>query len=512
MSSPLTEKNVVCLCLFPGDARTRVQLVCAVAFVVLADWLFYGHKVGWTLGAFGCLLGVGAILLGAERMRSRAAGWLGACFGVLCLRAVVDPEPRVVFLGCLVGIGLLATVRDGWTWSGITWRDRWLRFVWQLCKSYGVAATVIVVAPFFPVYALLHVKRVQRWIVPVVVGCVFLGLFAYANPVIALGVSSVWKALANALTMPTFGSVARCLLWVTVGAIAWASIRYRAGGAASDVSASIQDGVPMCDQLLKPDVIRNALVLFNALFALQTALDFWYLWGGGTLPQGVTYAEYAQRGAYPLVVTALLAALFVLVTFREGSASAENRAMRLLVYGWLAQNVLLVVSAGWRLWLYVSVYSLSRLRLAAGVWMVLVMCGLVWIFVRILVRQSNEWLVKVNLISLAVVLIVYACGFPNMLVAGFNVRHCREAGKPDAHPVDLAYLHSLGYDALPALMMLECHVKDTPLAPSVRSCIWKLRMRLTDSQHDWRGATFKRQYLAKKITGRVDDFDAPSMK
>ncbi|NTU96117.1 MAG: DUF4173 domain-containing protein, partial [Bacteroidales bacterium] len=39
----------------------------------------------------------------------------------------------------------------------------------------------------------------------------------------------------------------------------------------------------------------------------------------------------------------------------------------------------LVFSAGWRLWLYVTVFSLSRLRVAAGVWMFLVACGLIWI-------------------------------------------------------------------------------------------------------------------------------------
>ena len=500
MSSPLAEG---CLGAFWGDARTRVQLACAVALAGLADWLFYKHEVGWTLGAFGLLLAVGAVLLGAERMRSRATVWLGVCYGVLCLRAAVEPEPRVVILGCLVGFGLLATVRDGWTWGGGTWLGRFLQFALKIGKSYVVALGVMMAAPLLPVYALIHAKRVQRWLVPFVLGCVFLGLFALANPVIGLWLSSVWNALTNALTWPSFASIGRAFFWVTVAAVVWASIRYRARGVVADAVADAfgisQSGMPECDQLLKPDVIRTALVLFNALFAVQTALDFWYLWGGGTLPEGVTYAEYAQRGAYPLVVTALLAAVFVLVTFREGSASAESRAMRLLVYAWLAQNVLLVVSAGWRLWLYVSVYSLSRLRLAAGVWMVLVMVGLVWIFVRIFVRQSNEWLVKVNLISLAVVLMGYACGFPNMLVAEFNVRHCRETGHPTAYSIDLAYLHSLGCDALPALMMLERHVRDTPLAPSVRSSIWKFRMRLVDSQRDWRGVTLKRRYLLKKV-------------
>ncbi len=54
--------------------------------------------------------------------------------------------------------------------------------------------------------------------------------------------------------------------------------------------------------------ILNSLILFNALFAVQTILDLIYLWGGVRLPDGLSYAEYAHRGAHPLIATALLAA------------------------------------------------------------------------------------------------------------------------------------------------------------------------------------------------------------
>ncbi|MCL2104785.1 MAG: DUF4173 domain-containing protein, partial [Kiritimatiellaeota bacterium] len=209
-------------------------------------------------------------------------------------------------------------------------------------------------------------------------------------------------------------------------------------------------------------------------------------------------------GAYPLVATALLAGGFVLATFREGSAAAGMRASRWLVYGWLAQNVLLVVSAGWRLWMYVSVYALSRMRLAAGVWMALVACGLVLIIVRVWGGRSNGWLVRGNLVALAAALMVYACGAPNLLIAGFNVRHCREAGNAGACSVDVTYLSSLGYDALPALILLEGRVRDTPLAFSVRSVIRKLRGPLDAASAGWRGATLKRRYVA----GKVAQYDA----
>ncbi|WP_213030895.1 DUF4153 domain-containing protein, partial [Acinetobacter baumannii] len=62
--------------------------------------------------------------------------------------------------------------------------------------------------------------------------------------------------------------------------------------------------------------ILRSLILFNLLFALQTVLDMTYLWGKLALPNDLSYATYAHRGAYPLIVTALLAAGFVLIAMK----------------------------------------------------------------------------------------------------------------------------------------------------------------------------------------------------
>ena len=58
--------------------------------------------------------------------------------------------------------------------------------------------------------------------------------------------------------------------------------------------------------------------MFNLLFAVQTVLDVIYLWGNTTLPADISYASYAHRGAYPLILTALLAAGFVLAAMTPG--------------------------------------------------------------------------------------------------------------------------------------------------------------------------------------------------
>ncbi len=487
--------DAVSSCLQNG--RTPVQILFSIAFVALADWLFYRHPVGWTLGAYGALAGVGVILLGGTSFRGRPSALLGACYFSLCLRAVIEPEPMVIFLGLSAWVSLTLTLREGWTWSLARWCSRWGQFLFGLLKSYALAAGFVLALPLAPAYAILRVKRLRAWLIPLGLGLVFVGLFALANPVISLAFSTVWNAFLRLCAyVPSFASVLRLLFWLTVGALLWTLLRHRTRESVVPPVAAAGRLPPVCGRLLTPEVIRNALIVFNTLFAVQTGLDLWYLWGGGTLPQGLTYAGYAQRGAYPLIATALLAAGFVLTTFREGSSTPELRAARRLVYAWLFQNIFLVVSAAWRLWLYVTIFSLTRLRVAAGVWMILVACGLIWIIVRIFTGRSNSWLIKANVLTTLTVLVCYCWSPSRMVIADFNVNHCREVGMPTANRVDLKYLESLGFDALPALVRLERQVHDRPvLAKSVRPAIDRLSKRLNDRLSDWRGMTLKRRYL-----------------
>ena len=165
------------------------------------------------------------------------------------------------------------------------------------------------------------------------------------------------------------------------------------------------------DYLFGVQAMLRSLILFNALFALQTGLDLVYLWGGVALPDGLTYAEYAHRGAYPLIATALLAAGFVLIAMRPGGPAEQSRLIRPLVLVWTGQNILLVISSILRLDLYVAAYSLTYLRLAAFIWMMLVAAGLLLMLIQMILRKPNSWLVAANAATLALVL--YGCCFIN---------------------------------------------------------------------------------------------------
>lgn len=120
--------------------------------------------------------------------------------------------------------------------------------------------------------------------------------------------------------------------------------------------------------------------------------------GRATLPDGMTAAEYAHRGAYPLLITALLAGGFALAA---RPFAREDRRLRRLLLLWLAQNLALTLSALLWLELYVEAFGLTCLRLFAAIWM-----GLVgWQVWRDL---PNRWLV-VRRLGLGLAMLYAAC-------------------------------------------------------------------------------------------------------
>jgi hypothetical protein len=250
----------------------------------------------------------------------------------------------------------------------------------------------------------------------------------------------LWLALPELL---------RIAFWLVVAAGLWGFWRIRRGRV---VRQAVPPPLPapVRPPEAQPALVWRCLGLFNVLFALETVTDLIYLWGGCALPEGMTYAAYAHRGAYPLVVTALLSAGLTLYFFPPGRRAERDPVARVLVLGWLAQNVLLTASAAWRLHLYVDVYTLTSLRVAAFVWMGLVGFGLLAIGWRIARVRDNRWLLDVNALALLMVLLGCAWWPMDGYVARHNVKFCQEAGGP-GRALDIGYLQQLGPEAIPAL-------------------------------------------------------------
>lgn len=492
----------------PGSPSTRmpVLLVATAALTALADWFFYEHAIGWTLGGFAIALMVAIVSTGGEA-RSRVSTWCAAgVVALLGLSLIDEPGPLRIVVS-IAALGVLAlTVRLGWTTDPVRWASRlarlgatgWLRGPIDLVTARRWSdrsdAPPRVCTP-----------RIGPWLAPLAMSAVFVVLFAVANPVIEGWLSSAGEWLSGA---PELLDLLRMMFWSVTALGVWALLRARPiGGRARRRTAALgAPGVIVTEprrgtgagdaEALAAWVVR-CLICFNVVFAMQSATDLLHLWGGMELPDGMHPREYARRGAYPLVATALLAAVFVLVTFRSGAVGQQWRTARVLVYVWLAQNTLLVLSAAWRLSVYIEAFQMTRLRLAAGLWMALIVFGLVTIVVRIARQRTNGWLLRANALA-TVALLVGAC-FVNFdrIIADYNV--ARSLAPPvegeTREKADVAYLEHLGYEALPGLHRLAGASDDTETRAWAIEAIVRLESRLDHETTDWRGWTWRRDRL-----------------
>lgn len=414
----------------PRGLRAGPILIVAL---FLADALIWGVRPGLGIALWMIAMGAAIVLtvfrtLTLDRIL-KAAAVLG--FAVLPLVEVVQFGTVMIALLGLLTFGVMITV-DRWDMSQL------LRSVARI-PGYGLVQTA---RDAFAMRVSVPSKGSFRgvvfdWALPIGVGGVFLVLFAAANPLV-----DKWL-LAFADINPSFlPRIERVIFWGILAIAVWPLLRL------TTMMPALTRTKPARMRALRSGFLNErsvgrALVVFNVIFLVQTTLDLGYLWGGVTLPEGMTYAEYAHRGAYPLLATALLAGLFALMTQPYLGAGS---AMRGLLYLWIAQTVVLVISSILRLDLYVDVYGLTRLRVAAFVWMIVVALGLVLIIMQMAGRQTVGWFFQ-RAFGLGV-LAIYLCNLTN--IDGHIARHNLADDRDNDH-----YLCGLSDGAIPAIRTYE---------------------------------------------------------
>ncbi|UWU77926.1 DUF4173 domain-containing protein [Bradyrhizobium huanghuaihaiense] len=469
-----------------------VKLAMALVLAALADWLFYGQRAGLSLAIFAVAIVCASLLANHASLDIRRAA-IGAAVIVLGLVPVIEELNALSFLilvAALVVALLLATNPET---TGLADRARALRnfVLFGPFRVFPDALQVFNMSAF--------TRGIALWLMPVVLGTVFVALFAAANPVI-----EQWVSLLNPKIILEYVSVPRVLFWVLMLALVWPFIhvRWRRRKIAAAAQTDVTEPEPLAPfispEFLGPSSILRSLILFNLLFAAQSVLDGIYLWGHVALPDNMTYAAYAHRGAYPLIVTALLAAAFVLVAMSPGGPAEKSNVIRPLVYLWVGQNVLLVASAILRLDLYVGIYMLTYWRIAAFIWMGLVALGLILIVARIALNHTNRWLVCANLIALTIVL--YSVSLLNFdaFIADYNLKHSSETGGKGVK-IDANYLLTLGPQALPAIdRVIALRGGDY--------CLAGRRDRLVESQRQdlaWRAWGFRSWRLQRRLDAQA---------
>ena len=415
-----------------------------IAAVVLADLMLWQAHAG--LGFVILILALAGLVQWMSPLRANIVPW------VILLASIIPAIDLVQTLS--VGLALLGLSTFALMTIGAD-QQKLPRAMLRLPIA-AIASNIEGMASIFHSRPAMPDKGqfLRDWLMPLSLGAMFFCLMILANPVVE-------NLIANALAMKGFDvDVGRVTFWVIALLAVWPLLRLQQQTKMLFAHAHAypsRSGV-----LMNPRSLARALILFNALFALQTIMDFTYLLGGVALPDGMTYATYAHRGAYPLLATALLAGGFAIVAQPMLGAGS---ALRWLLLVWVGQTVLLVATSILRLDLYVSAYGLTVFRVAAFTWMGLVAIGLCLLMWQVVKRHPISWLMlRAGALGLGV---LYVASLINIsgLVAHHNLN--RTVGTLDTY-----YLCNMGQGASPAIIAYNqmnpapiCTFRDNSITP-----------------------------------------------
>ena len=408
-----------------------VRLGLLAALIALGDVLVWQVLPGLSLALFAFAVFLAGLALAWPRLASRARVGV-ACGMVLCLLPLVEMVQPLSVLIALLGLSVVAVVMAGVGRADLV---RAARRLWWVAPAQSIRDTARAVQGAGDIKPVRWDLRavVMGWALPAVATLIFALLLVGANPVLDRLVADF------ARWQPPQPDLWRMSFWMLTAAAVWpVLVTYRMRERMQ--SRRPQRATVRREGLINATSVARSLVAFNALFAVQTGMDVLFLYGDAALPEGISPATYAHRGAYPLLATALLAGLFAVVARPHLKG---RRMVRVLMMLWLAQTLALVFASVWRLDLYVEAFGLTRLRLAAYIWMGLVAVGLGITAQQVWQDRPAAWMLLRSGALGAVAL--YVCAF-----VSFDAVVARHNLSRDV-PEDREMLCKLSEGAMPAI-------------------------------------------------------------
>lgn len=240
------------------------------------------------------------------------------------------------------------------------------------------------------------------------------------------------------------------------GVLAWAVTGYVRG---LTRGTAMQLALPEGVRRTRVGVVEAAVLLglLNLLFLLFVLVQFRYLFGGASLVEitpGLTYAEYARRGFFELVLVTLLVVPLLLSVdwLLRGAAVAPRSVVRAFSGVQIVLVLTIAASALQRMSAYRTAYGLTEQRLYATALLVLVSAVLVCFASTVLRGRRRQFMPGALAAALVTVAALHVLN-PDALIARTNIERAAVT------ELDARYLAGLSGDAVPVLL---AHLSELP--------------------------------------------------
>lgn len=244
----------------------------------------------------------------------------------------------------------------------------------------------------------------------------------------------------------------------------------------------------------------------NALFLVFITLQLTYLFGGESrvAALGLTYAEYARKGFFELILVAILS--FVVISIAEQfvtkNGDSHSGIFKFLSVALLLQVLLILASAFTRLSLYENAYGFTDIRFfshALMIWMGLVLALLAYHIVRS--GRYEIFLYRVLLLSIFFLFGINIVN-PEAFIARHNIARYESTGK-----LDTKYLAHLSDDALPETIRLLDDPNEE-VRNSFASELYRARSHGDRDSENWESFTFPRMKAQQLIASKRAQLEA----
>lgn len=347
---------------------------------------------------------------------------------------------------------------------------------------------------------------VLRILLGIVLAIPFLGLFT----LLLVSADLVFKDIVSGLFSGNFFSDSAIItVWFLV--VAWillGSLYYvvRLKSETKKEKESLKETAPSSRFLVEGSTI---LVLVELLFLLFNVIQLTYLFGGESLITGgeFTYSEYARRGFFELVAVSVIALILIGVVFKlkKTKTAFQSRIIRVIGVVGILELMPMTTSAFYRLYMYENAYGFTRLRIYSHLFTVFLFIVFIWFLIKIVSNLSEKIFIYGLFLTMYLSMIIIGFVNTDAIITKYNIsryNHTDNATKE----LDLAYLHSLSYDAVPELVKLYKNTNDYDLKVEIAFYLKSFygRIIFDENRRDLRAWRY-RQTVAKNELDRVLD-------
>lgn len=238
-------------------------------------------------------------------------------------------------------------------------------------------------------------------------------------------------------------------------------------------------------RFLDPVVIITILFLLNLVYAAFSVIQFTYLFGGKSfvLPSAYTFAEYARRGFFELIVVTVINFVIILLTvsFIRRENSKVHIANKVLLTLMVCFTFVMLVSAFYRMLVYEEAYGFTYLRIFVQAFMILLF--FLFIINIVFIWYSKMPIIKGYFFAALVVYIVLNFANVDMIIARNNINRYFKTGQ-----IDMEYLKGLSYEAVPEMARLT---GDNDLKKDILAYYKDEKLEL-DEQDAWQSYNYSR--------------------